>query len=270
MRILFVTLGIIIVLFAAGWLGFQVKPRPFSPLTESPADVETIALPGGLPPPVERFYREVYGEAIPVIDSAVISGRARLRIGWFTFFSRFRFIHLAGSGYRHYIEGTCFGLPVLKVNEYFLGDQARMEMPFGVTEHEPSVDRAANIAMWAETVWFPAAFLTDPRVRWEAVDDETAVLVVPFHEAEERFIVRFHPSTGLIRFMETLRPKSPTDTERTLWLNEVKEWGSVDGQLIPTVAAVIWLDEGTPWAIFTVEEIILNTEVGKSIRSRGP
>ena len=35
--------------------------------------------------------------------------------------ARFRFIHEAGRGYRHYIEATVFGLPLMKVNERYLG-----------------------------------------------------------------------------------------------------------------------------------------------------
>ena len=37
-----------------------------------------------------------------------------------------------------------------------------------------------------------------------------------------------------------------------------------------TVAAATWLDEGRPWAVFAVEEIVWNVEVTDAIRRRGP
>jgi hypothetical protein len=65
--------------------------------------LETIPLPGNSPAPVERFYRQLYGQQAPVITSAVLSGRAIMRIGGITFPTRFRFTHNAGQGYRHYV-----------------------------------------------------------------------------------------------------------------------------------------------------------------------
>jgi hypothetical protein len=78
---------------------------------------------------VERFYRRIYGERVPVITSAVITGRAKMRLGPFTFPGRFRFTHDAGRGYRHYIEATFFGLPPMKINETYLDGKGRMELP---------------------------------------------------------------------------------------------------------------------------------------------
>jgi hypothetical protein len=58
----------------------------------------------GLPAPAERFYREVYGESVLVITSAVISGSAQLRpLGGLPLPSRFRFTHDAGEDEGHSI-----------------------------------------------------------------------------------------------------------------------------------------------------------------------
>ena len=106
--------------------------------------------PRACPRPVERWYRTLYGDSIPVVDSVVITGRARVRPAgpvWFP--ARFRFTHDAGKGYRHYIEATWFGIPVIKVNERYVDGKSLMELLW-TTDQGPKVEQAANLGMWAE------------------------------------------------------------------------------------------------------------------------
>jgi hypothetical protein len=201
---------------------------------------------------VARFYRQTYGEQVPVIRTAVITGRGTLRLNGLTLPVRFRFTHDAGRSYRHYIEATIFGLPLLKVNEYYVNDQERMVFPWGVQEGNPRLDQGGNLGMWAEMLrWFPASLLTDPRVRWEAVDAETALLVVPFKEEQERFVVRFDPASGQIRYWEVMRYKDGNG-DKTLWVNGA------------------WFEDGRPWAAFDSEEVVYNVAVDTSFTASGP
>ena len=243
-----------------GWLGLLAKPSPFPPLEQTGTPPDTVPLPEGLPVPVERFFRELYGEEVPVIDSAVISGRGRLRIRGITFPARFRFTHQAGESYRHNIETTFFGLPLMKVKEQYVGGKARLELPFGVSEG-PQVDQGANLALWAEAIWFPSIWVTDPRVAWEPVDEETTVLVVPYGEQEQRFVARFDPVTGMLRLFESMRYKGEESEQKTLWINEAAAWEELEGETVATRAQVTWFDEGTPWAVFDVEDIVYNVAV---------
>ena len=253
-----------------GWLGLQIRPRPFAPYPQETPVLETVPLPEDLPAPVARFYRVAAGERLPVIDSAVISMRGTLRFGSLTFPARLRFTHDAGQGYRHYIEATIFGLPLLKVNERYLDGRARMELPVGVVENEPKVDMAANLGLWGESIWLSPLFVTDRRVRWEAIDETTARLVVPFEEGEDGFTVAFDPETGFIDWMEAMRYREADDEEKIPWHLEVQAWKAYHGLLVPGRASVTWADEGTPWLVLEVEDVVYNVDVAEYIRSRGP
>lgn len=278
MKIVAILGGCLVVLVALVLVGLRIKPKPFPAYASEQGDVTSVPVPDGLPAPVDRFYQTLYGDAVPVYTSAVISGRGPLRIRGVTFPARFRFIHIPGEGYRHYIQTTFFGFPLLSVNERYINGESLFETPFGVIDNDPRVNQGANLGLWGEMIWYPAALLTEPGVRWEPVDDVTAVLVVPFAgggpgpfgEQDQRFIARFDPDTGLLHLLESMRYKGEEAEDKTLWVNEALSWREVDGHLIPSVGAVTWFDEGSPWAVFTVEDIVLNVDVSEAIRADGP
>jgi hypothetical protein len=251
------------------WLGLRIKPKPFASYPGQTPELQTVPLPTGLPAPVERYYRQLYGEQIPVITSAVVSGRATMSPFGFAMPARFRFTHEAGQGYRHYIEVTWFGIPIMKVNEWYLDGNGRLEIPVGTIEG-PKTNQGANLGLWAESANLPAIWLTDPRVRWEAVDDETTLLIIPFGEEEEQFVVRFDPENGRLRAMEAMRYRDE-DSDKILWLAETLPSDTIEaaGAALETVGAATWQDQGKPWATFTTEEIVYNVDVADYIRARG-
>lgn len=145
------------------WLGLRVQPRPFGLPALQQRETRTVPLPAGLLAPVERFYRTVYGEQVPVIETVALAGRGHMRPFGIWLPARFVMVHNAGRDYRHYFEATFFGLPFLRVNEGYLDGKSFFESPMGSYHDDPNTNQGANLALWAEGAWFPALWITDPR-----------------------------------------------------------------------------------------------------------
>jgi hypothetical protein len=263
--------ALVAILILLGWLGLQIKPRPFYPYPEKTPALKTVPLPAGLPAPVERFYKTVYGDEIPVIETAVFKGRAVIAPFGVKLPARFLFVHNAGRDYRHYIEATWFGIPLMKVNEGYLDAKSFFEGPMGNIYDDASTNQAANLAIWAEAAWFPSVWVTDPRVRWEPVDENTALMYVPFEEKEENFVMRFNPQTGLLDSMEAMRYREAgPQAKKILWITRNIDSKKIEGSKLDAIGSATWLDQGKPWATFTLEEVKYNVDVSEYIRQKGP
>jgi hypothetical protein len=270
MKTILIVISILGVLLFLIWLGLQIKPAPFSPYPGQTPPLETVPLPEGLPAPVERFYKTIYGEEIPVIETVVIKGRAKISPFGVKLPARFLFVHNAGKDYRHYIEATWFVLPVMKVDEGYLDGMSFFESPMGNIYDDASTNQAANLAVWAEAGWFPSIWLTDERARWEPMDEKTALLFVPFEDQEENFVVRFNPETGLIDTMEAMRYRDSGDQARKiLWITTNEPGIFIEGTKLSAVGSATWMDQGKPWATFTLEEVNYNVDVSEYIRQKG-
>ena len=77
MEYVLIVLTIVIILVILTWIGLRIKPKPFPHYHMQTPHLETVALPANLPAPVTRSYQQIYGNQVPVITSAAISGKAK-------------------------------------------------------------------------------------------------------------------------------------------------------------------------------------------------
>lgn len=258
MRILYAVLGALIVIVALAAVGLSVRPRPL-PVEGESLDLGQATLATDLPAPVARFAAEVAAEGLPRIETAMISGDGVIRRGPVTIPMRFRGEYRPAKEYCRDMEMTWFGLPVVRGLDTWAGGVGKMTV-MGETSVGPDMDQGANMAAFAEALWMPSVLLTDPRVRWEAVDATHARLVFPFKDGTDSMTYTFDAETGRPVGSTAMRFKAG-EKEKTEWITRTLEWGTVGGRLTPVRVDARWGDEDRPWAEFVIREIALNVPV---------
>jgi len=251
-------------LVGMGWVGLQVEPKGFPPHPEEMRDLGRVELPSGLSGPVRRYLEAALGEEIPEIESAVLWGRGRLRIKGLSFPVRFKAYYLPGRSFSRQMEITWFGFPLLRGVDSYLDGRGKLEITglISLSETGEKIDQAQNLVLWGEAIWTPSVYLTDPRVRWEAVDEVTARLVVPFGGREEASLVRFDPQTEMIQEMSAERYRGQEEA-KTPWRVECLDWKPFHGVMVPTRVVGTWADEKRPYVVMTVEGLEYNVDVSE-------
>ena len=137
-----------------------------------------------LPQPVARF-RDLVDDTIPV-ETVVIEATAVMRRpGVPPIPLEIRMAHRLGYEFVHDIRlgrgrySFRFGL------DAYIGGHGLMKVGPWIQTGAP-FDQGALIALWGEALGFPSAWEHRDDVRWEAVDDMTARLIVPGPKARSR------------------------------------------------------------------------------------
>ncbi len=261
-----VLVGIVALLLTIGWLGFQIEPESFSPHPEKTKDAGVVNVPPDIPEPVKRYYEAAAGSHVPLIKTAIVWGKAKLRINGIWMPVRSKTYYLSGQAFHRYMEVTWFGKPFLKVSDVYMNGKGatNIEGIFNKRETGEKIDQGSNLALWGEIVFTPSVSLTDTHARWEAIDDDSARLVVPYGENNDGLDFKFDPKTGLITQILAMRYKGQNE-EKTPWLINITEWMTSHYVKIPSRFSVTWEDEGSPWSYWTVEDVEYNVDVGEMI-----
>jgi hypothetical protein len=252
------------------FIGLRVPAPSFPFITPASAPLTTTPIPTELPPPVQRFLRAVYGDAVPQFQTAVIIGRGTLApMAGIAMPARFQFSYDRARGHYHAIETTWFGLPLMRVDERYLDEHAILQIPVvGRVENDAHTDHASRQGFWAELMaWIPATML-DPRLQWQPLDDTSARVFLPGADAVEGFTLRFDSQTHFLLTVDTERYRDTGDSALLDWHNVALEWGDLAG--IPTMLRSSTHWESDPaWATWEIEQVSLNVPVAARLDQFG-
>jgi hypothetical protein len=165
------------------------------------------------------------------------------------------------------MEVTWFQRPVLRGIDSWINKQGVFEMGERVESGE-RIDQGQLLALWADTVWFPSAYVHNPQIHWEAVDDHTARLVVPYKEGTDSLSFHFDPLSRRMTHLSALR-YSDESPEKEPWRVDLLEWKEINGMIIPYHIDIAWGESGSPWSYWNVDGIAYNVRVDEQLGERG-
>jgi len=250
--------GVLAALAAIAWLGLQIPPSIVAPVTGKSQALGDVRVPANLPAPVLRYLHVALGEHAPRIESAVFWGRAQANFGvWMPM--RFQLYHRVGYDFRRAMQITWFGFPVLKALDQYVNGKGMTGL-VGKADTGVRVDQGSNMILFAEAPLYPTIFVTDPRLRWVAIDDTSAQLFFPFGNEEDSMTVYFDPQTNLITKMTALRYFG-AGGEKEPWRADFLSWQVVDGMTIPARSAITWEKQGKPWSYWDITGAAWNVDL---------
>jgi hypothetical protein len=251
---------------AVVWAGLRTPVRP-RPINANARGLDTVAVPADLPAPVARYFQLTAGDAVPVAVAPAITGTARMAVPGLPFRlwmqARWQARYQPGRAFTRVMELGFFGRPVLRAVDHYEDGMGSLTVG-GKREAGPNVDQAADLVLWAESVWMPSVLFTTPGLRWQAVDETRARLLVPYGKREHEITWHFDAGSGLLTHLTSFRFKSTQSRWKTAWRVDMRQYATFQQIRIPSSIAITWEDEGRPWAIFDVADMAYDSPVSEA------
>ncbi len=212
LTILAVAVGLTAVLIV---IGFNIPAKVRVPvLSGEQQTLRKAELPADLPAPLLRYYRQVYGEVPYAQQSVAAWGRGKFSVRKFPVIGN---LWVPDGWTLHLVPGQAF---VWRARFYWLrrmlldgGDEykqghGRFLMGGQASEGE-NMDRSERVALWLYTLAVaPTAPLEHPGAQWQALDEHSVQVSLPYEDETLTFHLFFDPQTGSLARVETQRPAS--------------------------------------------------------------
>ncbi|HET9458149.1 MAG TPA: DUF6544 family protein [Candidatus Limnocylindrales bacterium] len=229
---------------------------PSSRRSQTGPPTEGATLPG----PVLRFRRLAEAGGPPVFETIRLETSATIhRPRMPPIPLRITMAHRLGKAFAHDIRIGVRRLSLRFGVDAFVDGRGVMKIGSRVRSG-PKFDRGALIAMWGEALSFPTSWDRQPGLRWEPVDAETALLLIPWAGETIPVAVAFDPLTGYPARCHAERFKG--DGPLVGWAGLFTDWQSWPGGILaPARMQAWWDDEPAPWLDIRLERLEVDVPI---------
>jgi hypothetical protein len=215
LRLLEIGVGAFVAYLIIFRIGFFFKPAEHKPELEPIDPPEMIPLPDDLPAPMRRYLQMCFGDEVPLPTTAVAwglgkrIGRSFGRLGPLWMPSYWALYLVPGREFVYRLTVTWFGRKMLQGGDELRQGYGRFIMNKDRLENT-NINKSEWIMMWMYTILAaPSAILADAKNTWEAVDDESATLSVPYQDGSRwEFTLLFDSESGQLTGVDTMRVTS--------------------------------------------------------------
>lgn len=200
-----------------------------------------------LPTPVRRYFFYALKEGQPFISYARLrhngSFKPHPKFNWMQIWGE-EFFTTENPGFHWYGRTAVFqvidkfidGKGILKVYLFSFLKLMNYE--------GKGIDQGELFRWLAEAVWFPTALLPSENIRWEAIDEDSAKVILSNKGVSIEGIFHFNELGQVTRF-EARRPSGKEVTLREKWTCHYADYREVNGIYIPFYGETVWnLAEG--------------------------
>ena len=151
--------------------------------------------------------------------------------------------------------------PVIKGLDVWQHGEGKMVIA-GQRDHRSRDEPGSQHGRVGRGGWVPSFHFSDPRVRWEAIDDTHARLVFPFEGGEDSLVYTFDPKTDSSDRGLGMRYKAGA-AGKIGWT--VRTWAGRRSTACSSrrEVDVKWADEKVPWATLDISYLAINVPVPK-------
>ncbi len=263
--------GFIAMLVLLFMMGFKVNiPREEIDFEEDRMD--DIEWPLSVPELVLKHYESIFENSkIPMNATAVVQGTAKYKISNLWMPVKYTTWYQPREGFLRELTFYWYGQRILKGIDFWHKGVGAIQvngvMRFGETgEH---VTESQWVSYWAESFLTGTLDLTDPRLKWENVNDHSLALYFPKMDQTETqpkkqkeiysLLLVFSKDTYRLESIQTERYRGQKEKKRTTWIMTVTKWERNSNMWLPEYS-VKWIDQKKPWCNYRITKIDYNVD----------
>lgn len=243
-------LGTLVSIFLIGKanLSFQFKKQVKTLFSESKPIVGKTFSYGqldSLPEPVQRYFKLVLKAGQPYISYARFTHDGQFKTG-----EKKGWIDIKGEQYAttekpgFIWKGTT---SMFVARDFYISDRGRLIVTLfsliNIMDGKGAAYNEGELLRWlGESVLYPTNFLPSERLKWSAIDSNTAKLTFDYQGFSLFFIATFNEK-GEIAQLETKRSMGEGQLET--WVIKAAGYKEMNAVMVPTVFEVLWrLEKG--------------------------